>query len=331
MVKLGTLSSDANYKAWRDYEPRPEWLRNLWSARKLTHDMYEEYSRRLRAGYADRKRDLSELHADEREQAVRDHVASAQAAATLLPLRRFQQVEYFLATFQDDKLHRRPMLALVGGTNLGKSILAADILRRAGDVLGVPSYLEVTVEGDSFLDLTEFDIRCHAGVLLDGIGNAELLKSNREVLQGRAKLCKSARSPTMRFSTRYSLHRRAVVASFDLSAENLHLFDSDHWLSNPKNVICLRLKTPAWEVEGAPPPEPVDDRHEQMRSWPAAGVVAFAKSRDLAGPAPTLFASSVNGADLLAADQATLVNEVRLTPFAAAKLLRARDAFLQGM
>ena len=126
VVKLGTLSSDANYKAWYDYEPRLEWLRSLWSSRKLTHSMYEDYSRRLRFGHADRKRDLAELHADERQQAVRDHVAGAMSAATLLPLRCFQQVEDFLDTFKITTLHRRPILALVGGTNLGKSILAAD-------------------------------------------------------------------------------------------------------------------------------------------------------------------------------------------------------------
>ena len=111
---------------------------------------------------------------------------------------------------------------------MGKSMLAADTLRRVGEVLGVTSFLEVTVEGDSFLDLTDLDVRQHSGVLLDGVGDVEVLKSNREVLQGRAKLCKSARSPTMRFSTLYSLHRRAVVASFDLSAAKLHMFDTDH-------------------------------------------------------------------------------------------------------
>ena len=180
------------------------------------------------------------------------------------------------------------------------------------------------------MDLTEFAVRFRAGVLLDGIGGVELLKSNREVMQGRPKLCKTGRSPTMRFSSGYSRHRRAGVASFDLSATNLHLFDSDHWLSNPKNVVCLRLALPAWQSPGAPPPAPEGDRGQQMRSWSAAGVVAFAKARDVAGPSAALFASGVSGADLLLASQRMLVSDVRLPCFATTKLLRARDEFLQG-
>ena len=109
----------------------------------------------------------------------------------------------------------------------------------------------MTVEDDAFLDFTDLDIRRHAGVLLDGVGDAELLKKNREVLQGRPKLCKAARSPTMRFSALYTLCRRAVVATFDLSASNLHMLEADHWLSNPKNVILLKLTVPAWECAGA--------------------------------------------------------------------------------
>ena len=61
------------------------------------------------------------------------------------------------------------MLALIGGTNLGKSMLAADILMRIGGTLGTESFLEVTVEGSPHLDLTGFDHRFHSGVLLDGV------------------------------------------------------------------------------------------------------------------------------------------------------------------
>ena len=146
VVKLGTLFADSNFKAWRDYEPRVEWVRGLWGTRKLTHAMFEDYSRRLRVGHADRKRDLTELYADERQQAVRDHVGTAEArtSASLRPLRSFQQVEEFIESFKGASLLRRPILAIVGGTNLGKSILAADVLKRVGKCLNVPSFLEVT-------------------------------------------------------------------------------------------------------------------------------------------------------------------------------------------
>ena len=135
----------------------------------------------------------------------------------------------------------------------------------------------------------------------------------------------------MRFSSHYSLHRRAVVATFDLSTANLHMLDTDHWLSNPRSAICLKLHSPAWAIAGVAAPDPELERPEQMRIWTAAEVVAFAKARDLPGPAATLFASSVDGADLLGVYQEVLVTEVRLTPFADAKVLRVRDAFLAGL
>ena len=43
------------------------------------------------------------------------------------------------------------------------------------------------------------------------------------------------------YAYKYTLSRRAVVATFDLSAENLEAFTEDHWLSNDRNVIVLRL------------------------------------------------------------------------------------------
>ena len=97
------------------------------------------------------------------------------------------------------------MLALVGGTRLGKSILAAQILRQVGENLGLPDFLEVTVEDSEQMDMADFDRDLHAGVLLDGIGDALFLKRNREALQGRAKLVKGARSATNIYSYSYSL------------------------------------------------------------------------------------------------------------------------------
>jgi hypothetical protein len=332
VMKVGTKASRTNFWAWRDYVPRPEWVRSLWEAHKLTHAMFADLSRELRVGFAERKRDLSELEADERRQAVIDHVKSEmerlRGAGVFRPLRDFKEVDAFLQNFKGGAMCRRPILAVIGGTNLGKSILAADVLQRVAKLLGLPDFLEVTVEGDKFLDLTDLDIRQHAGVLLDGVGDVETLKPNREVLQGRPKACKAAKSPTMRFSSVYTLCGRAVVVTFDLSAANLHLFDTDHWLSDTRNVILLKLDAPAWIASGAVPQEVPAQPRDVMASWPVSGVVAFMKSRDMEGPASVLHASGVNGADLLTLDEQLLVRDVHMTPFAARKLLRARDAFL---
>ena len=97
------------------------------------------------------------------------------------------------------------------------------------------------MENNWELDFSDFDLRKHGGVLLDGVGDAMILKQNREALQGRAKTGKGAQSKTMCHSYKYTLARRTVVASFDLSASNLDAFQKDHWLKNSLNVIQLRL------------------------------------------------------------------------------------------
>ena len=56
-------------------------------------------------------------------------------------------------------------------------------------------------------------------------------------------MAKGAQSATMIYSYKYTLARRAVIATFDLSAKNLTALTSDHWLRNAFNVIQLRLDT----------------------------------------------------------------------------------------
>ena len=63
------------------------------------------------------------------------------------------------------------------------------------------------------------------------------MKRHRESLQGRAKKCRGGKSATMMYSYVFTLCRRAVVVTLDLSAQNLHMFTKDHWLSDPLNVF----------------------------------------------------------------------------------------------
>ena len=333
--KCGTISVAGNFWAWRDYVPRAEWYRGLWEAHKLTHEMYAAFSRKLRSHHSDRKRDLVELEADERRRAVLEHVAkelaSLKTTGAFQPMRAFPEVEAFVQHFEGGSRMRRPILAIVGGTNLGKSVLAASVLERVGTAFGLTDFLEITVEDDAFLDLTDLDIRRHAGVLLDGVGDVKVLQKNREVIQGRPKAQKAGKSQAMRFSSVYTLCRRAVVVTFDLSAANLDMLESDHWLSNPNNVILLKLASPAWATAAATPaPAAEPQPRDAMKSFSVDRLGAFLRSRDLAGPASSLFASGVDGADMLDMTQELLVKELRLTGLAARKVLRARDAFLAG-
>ena len=192
-------------------------------------------------------------------------------------------------------------------------------------------FVEVTVEGDAELDFSGFDHRAHAGVLLDGVGDTLTLWRNREVLQGRPKVLRGGRSATMVYSYPYTLARRAVVATMDLTARNLHLLKTNHWLKDPRNVCLLELTSPAWVIHGNAQlagqldPSP----REQMLSWSVQEVQEFFERGDAAGLGAILHANAVNGLDLLSFGHASdLVEALRLTPFAAKKVLLLRDQFL---
>ena len=64
--------------------------------------------------------------------------------------------------------------------------------------------------------------------------------------ESRAKASNAGRSGTMIYAYPFTLARRAVVATMDLSAANLLAFDEDHWLSDRRNVSQLWLDAEAW-------------------------------------------------------------------------------------
>ena len=109
----------------------------------------------------------------------------------------------------------------------------------------------------------------------------------------------------------------------DLSAKNLHLLSTDHCLSNPGNVRVLRLSEPAW-VTTEPAAAAVAS---PMAQWDVSAVSSWLESLDMSGPAATLRAQGVNGADLLAfATPTDFAHNLGTTPFVAKKVLRLRDS-----
>lgn len=250
---------------------------------KLSRSVSLREAAKVGVGFQDRLVDIQEAERYEKQVAVQEHVASDLGALPkLLPMKSFPEVEEFLGKFGPGaRFRRRPVLVIVGGTNSGKSLLAAAVLQRLADMLRLPGYLEVTVEHSERLDMSEFDHRAHAGVLLDGVGDAMLLHENKEMLQGRPKVCKGAQSPTMAYAYSFALCRPGVVASMDLSADNLAMLEQDHWLSDRHNVIKLRLTEKAF-LEAAPETPPLietpravsEQGPRQKRRWgsPAAEV-----------------------------------------------------------
>ena len=195
--KAGTLESATNFPAWRKYRPLAAWLVGLWDDHKLTNQQFLELSATFRSGHAKRKRDVLEVMCDDRHTAVAQHVRREQEALSendpLEDFLSFPAVETFLTAHKQTSIRwRRPMLVILGPTNLGKSLLAASVLQKVGREHGLSAFLEITVEGDQTLDFSDFDVRKHAGVLLDGVNDPLTLKRNREVLQGRPKTCKGA-------------------------------------------------------------------------------------------------------------------------------------------
>ena len=189
--------------------------------------------------------------------------------------------------------------------------------------------MEVTAEDDGHLDFSSLDVTKHSGLLLDGVGDVLLLKRNRETLQGRPKALRGGRSQTMRFAYPFTLARRAVVVTMDLSAANINLLDSDHWLSDARNVKVLRLNEQAWVSSSSTLPRTVtQDPRDVMRRWRAADVTAFLTANDLEGPADVLFKNGVGGEDLATLTMAVMTRDLRLSAFAAGKILTARSAFL---
>ena len=121
----------------------------------------------------------------------------------------------------------------------------------------------------------------------------------------------------------YSLCRRAVVATMDLSASGLHLLRSDHWLADERNVLQVWLDQPAWLHSSTDP-------RTLMQGWSVAQAVAFLHSVDLDGAAEVCRHNGVNGDDLLAMTAATLTGDLRVSPFLAKKMLNARDCYLDA-
>ncbi|CAK0826113.1 unnamed protein product [Prorocentrum cordatum] len=148
---------------------------------------------------------------------------------------------------------RRPLLLIVGGASPGKSMRGGSVLQKVAGALELlkKEFLEVTVEEDGHLDLARFDMQAHGGVLLDGVADALLLKKFRG-------------GP-----------REAIVATVDLSADNLHLLHTDHWPSEPRNVKAPRLTGPSWQNgdDDAAAAQQAPSRHDEMKAWSAKTVL----------------------------------------------------------
>ena len=93
------------------------------------------------------------------------------------------------------------------------------------------------------------------------------------------------------------------------------------------------LTEPAWKIPPQTtttlPSQPI--ALERLAACTASDLRGLLEMQDMSGPASQLFPQSVNGSDLLALTEKELVEEVRVTPFVAKKLLKAREMLLAGV
>ena len=151
------------------------------------------------------------------------------------------------------------------------------------------------------------------------------------LMQWRPKTCKGGKSATMKFSYPFTLARRAVVVTMDLNAANLHLFDTDHWLSDRRNIIVLKLTEPAFfDGDNGDASQGAESAGEALAKFTVSEVSGLLRSKDLSGPAQVLESNGVNGADLLGLSATQLQTELRMSVFAARKVIAARDTFLHA-
>ncbi len=125
---------------------------------------------------------------------------------------------------------------------------------------------------------------------------------------------------------RLCAREQATVVTMDLSARNLELFNTDHWLSNTKNCVVLRLNGEAWGTDAQR--GQTMSPQERMTGWTCSQLQDFLGGQDLAGLASVLYSQSVNGEDFLQLSDAEFVKDLRLSPFGAKKLVKTRSHFL---
>ena len=234
--KVGTVYSDANWKAWGNYRVLGKWLDDLWTDGKLAHTEYHDLALRVRVGFAGRKRDLEQVLAAEKDARVDALMVEVASELDTLkaPFLTFPEVAAWEETFLTLDF-RWKILALVADSASGKSSFAENLFSNP---------FVLTVEDSEHLDLRSFDRESHDGVVLDNVNSWGQLLGWRAVLQSRNAKTTGGKSATNLYAYTQYLFGVPVVATVDLDAPDAYLVDEQHeehskWLC--KNCVFVRL------------------------------------------------------------------------------------------
>ena len=155
--KTGTLFVDTNYAAGPWYKASPRWLQGLLQDGKVTVERFVELSAaNFPDGHAARKRDVDEMVRDRKYFAVTALVKrelkelEETDALREIDLALFPDLAAYVESFRGAKRRRRLVLFL-GPSGVGKSLLAGQLLKKVGDILGLDDFEEITIEEDGYM------------------------------------------------------------------------------------------------------------------------------------------------------------------------------------
>jgi len=123
--KVGSLFQWTDYPPWEAYGVEAWWLDNWLKQGKLTRKTYLSLAARVTVGFQRRLADVRAAERYEQEVAVEEQVAleTSAAGSLLRNVKTFPEVDQFLELFRlSHNLLRRPMLAIIGATNLGYQV-----------------------------------------------------------------------------------------------------------------------------------------------------------------------------------------------------------------
>ena len=302
------------------------WPEKLWKCRKLTHEKYLEYLQLSRDGIPARRRNYQEVLEAERQRAddleMERTVKRIHANPVLhTPFRKFIEIDAWWQAFSEDQ-KRYPMLIIVAASFMGKTEFAVSLFKS-------PLLIEIGKLEHFPNSLRAYDRRVHDGIVVDDVRDMKFVTDHQHVFQSKySKRTEFASSPCGTQAFNLYLFKTPWVVTANMSTKNLHFLETNDFLSKASNRTLLRL-TESPFVGAAPNVAPVmRSRSEQMARWNVGGTSSFLDSRDLLGASRICANNDVTGIDMLNMTQQSLTEEIGVSPFAARKILAARDSFL---
>ena len=217
-----------------------KWCENLWKARKLCHDTYEEYLYQTRDGVLSRKRSLDGVKGweERREEKQEREAVTARVRATLFkPFEKVPAAEAWLSLFSQE-LDRYPFLVVLAPSRAGKTEWAKSLFK-------TPLVLQVG-NLEHFPDgLRKFRRKFHDGIVLDDMRDFYFCELHQEKLQGKVDTeVEFASTPSGQYAFSKWLWRVPIVVTANYTTKNRGLLETSDFLANQGNRVLVERTAP---------------------------------------------------------------------------------------